>query len=524
MTAIDAAVLLDVMSRFGDALEEHREELDSLNVFPVPDGDTGTNLALTQRAVREALEREPPRSLGDAGPAISRASLMGARGNSGVILAQFLRGFCDRLCANEAASAAAVAEALERGAEEARRAVATPVEGTALTVLSEAADGARDAGGGDVTHVALAALEASRKGSERTREALPELREAGVVDAGGRGMVLFFDALWSVLAGRDRQEAVGPMGPVGRAERGAATAVLQKYEVMYLWEGPGDSVAELSRELEGLGDSVVVVGGGGLFKVHVHTNQSDAAPEAGSRRGSVRDVRVVDLEAEVSDQCVAGQARGVRAFDRQVSSLIAVADGDGVADLFASLGAAVVRGGFGEGFAADDLIRAIDSASGRSVLVLPNDADVLAAAGEAAESSPLDVGIVAARSISAGLAAAAAYNPVATREENERSMGEAIEAARAGSIRRATGAGDEWLGLVDGEAVEAGSEPAQVAARLVPRLRSPDHEILTVIVGADPSERESERVLAALRDAASGMEVEVHHGGQPRDDFLIGLE
>ena len=133
MTAIDAAVLLDVMSRFGDALEEHREELDSLNVFPVPDGDTGTNLALTQRAVREALEREPPRSLGDAGPAISRASLMGARGNSGVILAQFLRGFCDRLCANEAASAAAVAEALERGAEEARRAVATPVVETSRT-------------------------------------------------------------------------------------------------------------------------------------------------------------------------------------------------------------------------------------------------------------------------------------------------------------------------------------------------------------------------------------------------------
>src|SRR5919201_5930642 len=204
------------MSRFGEALDEHREEIDSLNVFPVRDGDTGTNLALTQRAVRESLEREPPGSLPEAGPAIARAALMGARGNSGVILAQFLRGFCDRLCRDDSAAAEDLVAALEQGVAEARRAVATPLGGTALTVLSEAAEAARTADGEGLAHVALAALEGSRKASERTREALPELSAAGLVDAGGRGMVLFFDGMWSVLAGRARQEAVGPMGPVGR--------------------------------------------------------------------------------------------------------------------------------------------------------------------------------------------------------------------------------------------------------------------------------------------------------------------
>jgi uncharacterized protein len=534
VAAIDGGVFREVMVRFGEALEAHREEIDSLNVFPVPDGDTGTNLALTQRAVRDALEQAGSSDLRDAGRVVARAALMGARGNSGVILAQVLHGLSEGLGNSAAADARALAESLERASAEARRAVARPVEGTALTVLGDAAGAARrsQAAGSDLAATALAALEAARRASDRTHEMIPELSAAGVVDAGGRGMVLLFDAFAAVLGGGRLTEPVGPSGPVGRVQQAEPQPLRQRYEVVYLWEGSDERLPEISRALNELGDSVVVVGGSGLFKIHVHTNVPDEAVAAAGP-GGAHDLQVVDLEAQVAEHCVAGQARAVRMAEQQAAALVAVSDGDGLAEIFRSLGAVVVRGGPGSNPAVGELVEAVEASPASSALILPNHPNVLPASERAARESSKDVRVIPTSSVVAGLSAAAAFNPMVPAQENEEPMRDVAKgfvhlevtravrdaATPAGPVRRG-----DWLGLAGGDIVAAGRDPERIAVKLVANHRSPNHEVLTLVLGVEASDDEAAGVEAALRESTSDLEIQVHRGGQPHHPYLIGLE
>jgi len=536
---LDGQALRDVMVRFSLALERHRDELNSLNVYPVPDGDTGTNMHLTQRSVVEAIDRlSPDAPMTELGRGVAEAALMGARGNSGVILAQVLRGLFERLGASVPdgpAGSAHLADALAAAADEAYRAVARPMEGTVLTVLSDGARAARDAvrKGADLRAVAEAALEAARTSLERTREVLPELRAAGVVDAGAKGVVLLFDALASVLGGRPLTVEVGPSGPVGHVGGVDRPPLSFRHEVMYLLEAADDRIPSLTERLDGLGDSLVVVGGGGMFKVHVHTNEPDRAVDAGREAGSVRDVQVIDLEDQVADQCVAGQARAVRVAEHQATAMVAVADGDGLARIFRSLGAVVVRGGPGRNPSVGDLVEAVEAAPSPAVVLLPNHPNVLPAAERAAGATGKDVRVVPTRSIPAGLASAAAFNPMAPPEQNEEDMAEAAAATATIEVTRAVRDAEtpkgavrtgDWLGLANGEVEAVGGAPGEVASGLVAALRTGAHEVLTLVVGAEPSEREAAAVEEAVRAAASDLRVEVHRGGQPHYAYLIGLE
>ncbi|HEX9312124.1 MAG TPA: DAK2 domain-containing protein, partial [Actinomycetota bacterium] len=296
---LDASTLRRSMDLFAEALRQHREEIDSLNVFPVPDGDTGTNMLLTQEAVVSELAsldgRTDLRTLGDA---ISRASLMGARGNSGVILSQVLRGLCERLPDDGLVDPKELAGAIGHASHEADRAVAMPQDGTVLSVLRDAAGAAADAAGdgAGVPDVVEAVLERARRSLAKTREVLPELRRAGVVDAGGKGLVLLFDALRAALVGAALTEPVGPLGPVGistESEAGAEPDQDFGFEVQYLLEAEQAAVGPLREALAGIGDSLVVVGGGGLYNVHVHTDSPDRAVALGGEAGRLRERSVV---------------------------------------------------------------------------------------------------------------------------------------------------------------------------------------------------------------------------------------
>jgi uncharacterized protein len=534
VVSLDVGTMREVMARFAAALEAHREELNSLNVYPVPDGDTGTNLLLTQRAVIEEIGRLQDDDPAAFAQAVGRAALMGARGNSGVILAQLLRGLIDTLWHPERAGAGGsdLAAALRAASDEARRAVARPVAGTVLSVLEDAA-AAAEAEDGDTATVAESAFRAAAASLERTREVLPELRAAGVVDAGGRGILLLFDALASVLGGHAMTVDVGPEGPVGRQEADGEEPLEFRFEVMYLLHGDDALVPALSDRLAAIGGSVVVVGGSGLYKVHVHTNDPDQAVEAASDAGRTQDVRVADLEGQVADRCAAGQARAVRVADRQTVALVAVADGDGLARLFRSLGAVVVSGGPGESPSARALLDAIEAAPAPTVVVLPDHPAVLPAAERAARESAKEVRVVPTSSVPAGLSAAAAFNPVATLDDVGRAMEEAAGGVAAAAVTRAardasTPAGavapGEWLGLADGGVVVIGGTPEAVAVELVSRLRRESDEILTVLSGADAMEDDVERLREALAGAFDGLEVEVHRGDQPGFPFLLGLE
>jgi dihydroxyacetone kinase-like predicted kinase len=284
------------MEAYAEELRRHRDVLDSLNVYPVPDGDTGTNMLLTQGAVVAAVAGSETEGIHAA---ISRAALVGARGNSGVILSQVLRAICDEMPSDGSPPGPReIASALRHASEDAFEAVATPKEGTVLTVLRDAAEAASAAAfeGADSASVLFAALGAGRASLAETRNALPELREAGVVDAGAKGIVILLDALHATLAGERASEPLAAMGPIGRSEpNGSGATLAPAFEVQYVLEAAEGELAALRATLGSLGDSLVVAGGSGLYSVHVHTHAPEDAVRAGELAGRTQDVRILAL-------------------------------------------------------------------------------------------------------------------------------------------------------------------------------------------------------------------------------------
>ncbi len=538
----DAAAFRRAMALYGVALREHREELDSLNVFPVPDGDTGTNLLVTHERVERALALEADDAgLDEVCRAVAGASLAGARGNSGVILSEMLRAICARVEAwgtsGRRPDPAEVAEALEHAASRAYRVVARPVEGTVLTVAREAAEAARAAAptAGEPAEVLDAALDGARASLARTREGPPALRAAGVVDAGGKGLVLLLDALRSAARGTGLTEPVGPQGPVRRAEPPpvgdaappGATPTEPGYEVQFLLEVDEAAVPVLRAALAAIGESLVVVGGDGLYRVHVHTGEAVRALEAALRVGRFRDVSVGPL----------ANGGGIGSAPAGATSLIVGAEGEGLARAFRSLGARVVSGARGgaAGWPSPAALLAAAAAE-------PLPAIVLAAEAEAAvlsERAAPRVRVVTVSSPVVGLSAAAAFNPAEPPEANERAMRDAAARCRWGEVLRrdgatplgvgpgavASGPPAGWLGVVDGRPADAFPTAGEAAVAVARGLGAgPEAEVLTLVSGAGADARDATGVERALRAAFPGLQVEVLDGGQPGPPFLIGLE
>jgi DAK2 domain fusion protein YloV len=533
----DLATLQRAMRIYAEVLRAHRDEIDSLNVYPVPDGDTGTNMLLTQTAVVAALEEADSGAPvpGEVAATISRASLMGARGNSGVILSQVLRGIVEAMSAEGSFGPSDMAVGLERAAAEAYRSVARPVEGTVLSVLRAAAAEATRASeraGSTCTEVLTSALIQARESLARTPVQLADLGRAGVVDAGGKGIVLLLDALLSAETGEEPSEPFGPLGPVGSrdGERPAGTLAFA-YEVQFLLEAGDEAIGPLRGSLGGLGDSLVVVGGSGLFNVHVHTNEPEAAVQVGQRAGRLRDVHVASLEERVQD-CMAGQARAVQVAE-QACAMVAVADGDGLVRTFRSLGAVVVGGGSGNYPAVAEILAAIEAAPAGRVLVLPNHPNVVPAAEQAAAAASKEAVVIPTRSVPGALAAATAFNPVRSFEENAAAMKEDAARAGGGELVQAVRDGDtpagpvregQWLGMVEGESVVVADAAADGAVALVRQLAEPDAEVVTLVVGAGAAREERDSVEESLRRSFPGLQIEVLDGGQPLFPFLIGVE
>lgn len=535
--ALDRSVLRRAMRRYAEALGRHREEIDSMNVYPVPDGDTGTNMLLTQNAVVAALA-----DVGgdDAGPdsveaVIARASLMGARGNSGVILSQVLRGLVEAMPQRGRYGPDELADGLQRAARDAYRAVARPVEGTILSVLRDAAEAATAAGrrsGADCRGVLAAALDEARAALARTPDQLLELKRAGVVDAGGKGIVLLIDAMLAAVSGEELSEPVGPLGPVGTTQQDGVHAPLAlAYEVQFLLRAPDGEIGALRRRLGEIGDALVIVGGSGLFNVHVHTNDLDASLDIGRAAGTVDAVRVSSLAAMVAD-CMAGQARAVQASEA-TCGMVAVAEGAGLMSAFRSLGAVVVAGGPGNNPSVADLLEAVEGGPPGGILLLANHPKAVPAAERAAEAASKRTVVIPTRSFVAGLSVATAFNPMRSLEENASDMREGLARARGGELARAgrdaeTPVGPvrkgQWVGMAEDEAVALSSSAAEAATALVRALADPDHEVVTLLLGAEAESRDRASVEEALRSSFPGMQVEVIEGGQPRYPFLIGVE
>ncbi|CAM3399808.1 DAK2 domain-containing protein [Nocardioides dubius] len=549
-TPTDLPTLVRFAESATSALALAREEIDALNVYPVPDGDTGTNLFLTVSAARDAVlevcststevERE---KLGAAYAAFARGALMGARGNSGVILSQLLGAMAQRLAEvgpDDEDQAAAWADAMVKATDASYEAVGTPVEGTILTVARAAADAAVAAipatPGPNPRHgvaaVITAAAEAARKALARTPEQLQVLADAGVVDAGGRGLCVVLDALETVLTGRRPLETAAALGqrsiPVP-LPTGDLTADGPAYEVMYLLNAEDEQIPGLRAVLAGLGDSLVVVGGGGLWNVHVHVDDVGAAIEAGIEAGRPHRVRVTHFAEQIAE----ARPRTPSVEGRRI---VAVAAGDGLAELFAEAGAVVVRGGPGERPSTGMLLQAIRDAGVAEVVVLPNDPDSVRVAEIAARTAEdedgLRVAVIPSQAQVQGLAAVAVHEPGRSFDQDVLHMTATASHARHGAVTVAakqaiTMAGPcepgDVLGVIEGDFAIVGAELGAVAAGIVDRLLGGGGELVTLVAGVGGAELASwcEEYVESEHPT---VDVVVYDGGQERYPLLLSVE
>jgi uncharacterized protein len=517
-------------------LEAHRRRIDDLNVYPVPDGDTGTNLVLTLRSVVEAMEASTAAESEEIAKELSRAALLGARGNSGVILSQIVRGFMDVLGATGDVSTPRLRRAFRGASDAAYRAVKSPVEGTMLTVIREMAEEAEREENRRVTPSELfaAALARGEAALARTPEMLDVLRAAGVVDAGGAGLVEIVRGLALAAAGEPLPEA-----PV-EGEALGLDAIHQelsryRYCTVFVVEGEKLDAASLEAELERIGDSLLVVGDATALKVHLHTDEPGAALSAGTAIGVVEGVEVANMHVQAAqreERLLEGSPAQLPALATLETGLVAVCPGQGNRRLFESLGATrVLEGGQSMNPSTSEILAAIEATPAEHVLVLPNNPNVILTTQQAAELSEKDVRVVPSRSVQAGLAAIGRYIPTNSPDENERDLLDALASVATGEVTVASRDAQldgvaivkgAYLGLVGEEAVAAGSDLGEVVRAVVERVLAGDRGWLGILTGegAPPVQE----LLAELERSHPELDVEVHEGGQPHYPLLLVAE
>ncbi|MEU0696535.1 DAK2 domain-containing protein [Streptomyces niveus] len=567
---LDAAAVRTWCSLALDALGRDREEIDAINVYPVADGDTGTNLYLTVESAVQAVEAvfdahatgTSVPDLPDAVRAMAHGALIGARGNSGTILAQLLRGMAEVLgeegAGTEAGGVTGAAEdggdhlarALRRAAQLAREAVAHPVEGTILTVAAAAADaaartagdgagdgasdGAGGAGGDGAAYSSGAAVHAAYAGARVALDATPGqlavLGRAGVVDAGGRGLLAVLAALVEAVTG----DAPARVAPGARPHD--LPAVVEScdtddsspgpaFEVIYLLETDEAGIDRLRRRLDALGDSLVVVGGDGLWNVHVHVDDAGAAVEAGVEAGRPYRIRITHFGA------AAGHQR-----ERAQRAVVAVVPGEGLAGLCAEAGATTVLARPGEPPASGELVEAIRRAHAHEVVLLPNDAELrhtAAAAAEQARAEGIRVALIPTRAAVQGIAALAVHEPDRRFDEDVVAMTSAAGATRYAELAVAerqswTMAGicqaGDLLGLIDGDVAVIGTELAATAESVLDRMLSAGGELVTLVLGEDVPDTLADRLERYVRDGHLAVDTVVYRGGRQSVPLLIGVE
>jgi hypothetical protein len=530
----DGAALLRALEAATARLEAGADEVNALNVYPVPDGDTGTNMLHTMRAaVKHARDAAP--TIDKVSAAAAYGALMGARGNSGVILSQVIRGLKEAFAGKETAGVGEVRRAAELARKYAYEAVSAPAPGTILSLTASFEQSAA-AEADDVIDMFRRIATDAQSAVKRTRDENPTNRAAGVVDAGARGLQLILEGVLSSFTGTEI-----PLDRMAPAERPAGQASVSEapswegaYDVQFLVEHPSRPVAAVREEMLKFGaDCVLVVGDEQLLKVHVHTLEPDQIVRIGLTAGRIADVVVEDLDAMTAEHeratgIVVASAPRAPAADVGV---VAVVPGEGFAAVARSLGASPLRGGPTMNPSTEELLAAITAANAKTVIVLPNDKNVILAAQQAAKVSTIAVHVVPTRNVAQGMAALVAFDPTKDPSENAKAMGEVadrahgIEVTRA--VRDATIDGEkvrkgEAMALIDGRVVAHGEDEETVLVDAAKRLT--DSEIFTLYGGEDVDDARVQHAAQRLRAACPRVSVEVAHGGQPHYPFIVAAE
>ncbi len=542
ITSIDSEDLRRILVQGRRALEDNVEAINALNVFPVPDGDTGTNMLLTMKA----LEEEPANTGGSISlrsvTAMARGALLGARGNSGVILAQFFQGLARGLDGIDRFSAQDLATALAEGSAAAYKAVGNPVEGTMLTVIREMSEAARQEAdrGVDVIEMWDSVCQAARKSVAKTPTLLPVLREAGVVDAGGLGLSVIMEGALSGL----REEELGAIeltAPELDVSAATAQAVseafidateedLYGYCTQFLIQGEGLNPDDVREQMESLAGSTVVIGGDGMVRIHVHAEDPGPVVSYGVSLGTLSQVSIVNMDEQHQEFMAARRGKQ----ELQPVGVLAIASGDGLAEVFLGSGAAsVLSGGDTMNPSTREILDAVEGVAAERVILLPNNPNIVSAAEQARSLSPRQVTVIPTESIPQGISALLSFNPLQEFEGNVRDMEQSISAVVSGAVCNAQRdaelggvkvAEGQVMGLLERRMVISGDDRTGVLCDLVAKIDPDSGSLITLYWGADTHEAEANGAAEELQKRFNHVEVEVVFGGQPHYNYILSVE
>ena len=554
MANITTSLFQEMVQAGATRLNKQAEYVNSLNVFPVPDGDTGTNMGMTiGNGAKEVSDRSAS-TVGEAAGIFAKGLLMGARGNSGVITSQLFRGFSQSVKDKEELDGAALAAAFQSGVEVAYKAVMKPVEGTILTVSRGAAIGAKKKAEStnDAVEVMRAALEGAKTALAKTPDMLPVLKEVGVVDSGGQGLVFIYEGFLSALTGEfiaseDFQATPATMSEMINAEHHKSVAGHVATEdikfgycteiMVALKQGPtyvkDFDYDEFRNYLNNLGDSLLVVNDDEIVKVHVHTEDPGLVMQEGLKYGSLVKVKVDNMRNQHEAQ-VEKEERQAKPVEEKEYAIIAVVAGDGLADIFKAQGVDyIISGGQTMNPSTEDFVKAVEELNARNIIILPNNKNILMAAQSAAEVIDQPAAVVETKTIPQGLTSLLAFDESKSIEENYERMSASLEDVVSGSVttavRDTTIDGleiheNDNLGMVDGKIVVSNPDMMETLEETFAHMLDEDSEIVTIYVGEDGSEELANELAQALAEKYEDVEVEIHQGGQPVYPYLFSVE
>lgn len=543
-----------------DRLNKNAEFINSLNVFPVPDGDTGTNMSLSFASGSKYVSESTSANVGDLAQALAKGLLMGARGNSGVILSQVFRGFAKSVSNKKELTPQDLAQALQGGVETAYKAVMKPQEGTILTVARKSAEAAKKVAkdGGDIVAVMKDTYEAAEAALKTTPDLLPVLKEVGVVDSGGQGLTFVYQGFYDALSGNVRDGEVHKPSPVEMDEmvsaehHKSAQGKLNTEDIKYGYcteimvrLGAGRLVEkkfdydEFRGYLAEIGDSLLVIADDEVVKVHVHTEHPGMVLSYGQKFGSLIKVKVdnMRLQHETILEKDEEEEREEEISENEISGdygIIAIASGEGVAEIFKNLGATyVLSGGQTMNPSTQDIVDAISKTKKDKVIILPNNKNIFLAADQAAEVCDVDAVVVPSKTIAQGMAAMLGFSKDADLEENKEAMTDELDTVISGqvtiAVRDTTIEGreikkDDYMGIVDGNIVVTNPDRKEAAIEMVKAMLDEDSEVVTIIYGEDGNKEEAEAIETAVSELDEDLEIEIHEGNQPVYPYLISVE
>nr|WP_263328032.1 DAK2 domain-containing protein [Neobacillus sp. Marseille-Q6967] len=557
ITALDGKRFAEMVIQGANHLAANAKMVDALNVFPVPDGDTGTNMNLSMTSGAKEVKNNVQEHIGKVGAALSKGLLMGARGNSGVILSQLFRGFSKAVETKATISAKEFADAFESGVETAYKAVMKPVEGTILTVAKDSAKKAVQAAqkSNDIIVVMEETLKEAKASLKRTPDLLPVLKEVGVVDSGGQGLVFVYEGFLAELKGEklpDSPETLPSMDEMVNAEHhksvqshmntedivfGYCTEFMVKFEQEKIAKRPFNE-QNFRNDLSKLGDSLLVIADDEVVKVHIHSEQPGNCLNYGQQFGSLINMKIENMRQQHSNivgettPLVSDKPKAPK--EKQEYGIVTVSMGSGVADLFRSIGAhAVIEGGQTMNPSTEDIVKAVNSVNAKKVFILPNNKNIIMAAEQAADVSDEEIYVIPSKTVPQGLSALLAFNPGTDADANKAAMTEAMQQVKTGQITYAVRdtqidgleiEKDDFMGIAEGKIIVKNKDKSIVAQELLTEMLDADSEILTIIYGEDVSETEVNALVKFVEENYEDVEVELHNGKQPLYSFIFAIE